>query len=117
MLVGHCLADQFMLKNALRRLANGSPVRSINDRRTLDAALAERPVLLVNRVLDGRFGTDSGIELIRELVAASPATAILISNFEEAQAEAVAAGAFEGFGKQDLYELRTARIVEEALSA
>src|SRR4051794_6307159 len=55
-------------------------------------------LVLVNRVFDSDGG--SGLELIRE-IAGSPGSApvMLVSNFEDAQARAVAAGAVRGFGK------------------
>jgi len=60
-------------------------------------------LVMVNRVGD-RDGAP-GLDLIRALKL-DPATAtlpiLLVSNFEDAQAEAVRAGAIPGFGKADL---------------
>ena len=36
---------------------------------------------------------------------------MLVSNFEDAQAEATAAGAEPGFGKNDLFDERTGRLL------
>ncbi len=60
-------------------------------------------LVMVNRVGD-RDGAP-GLDLIRALKA-DPTTAslpiLLVSNFDDAQAEAVRAGAIPGFGKADL---------------
>ena len=102
-LVGHCWADRFGLKAAVKRAVPGARIEKANDMGTLRAHLDSGTVLLVNRVLDGGFETDSGVELIRLLAGTGdlPA-AILISNHLDAQADAEAAGALPGFGKSQL---------------
>lgn len=99
--VGQCQADHGNLSHTLRKLFSAEvvPVAS--------AAEAERLVgkqtydlVLVNRVLDAD-GT-SGLDLIQRLKQASPAPVMLVSNFEDAQSDAVAAGALPGFGKAAL---------------
>jgi two-component system, chemotaxis family, chemotaxis protein CheY len=60
-------------------------------------------LVLVNRQLD-RDGSD-GLEIVRQLkadaqLAGTPV--MLVSNYPEAQASAIAAGAEPGFGKRDL---------------
>ncbi len=105
LLVGHCLPDSFSLKRALKRAAPEADATRVNSRADLEAHLADASLLLVNRVLDGRFGVASGVDLIRELREANGGAAvpmILVSNFEDAQAEATEAGAQPGFGKNDL---------------
>ncbi len=79
-LVGHCGPDMFLLKTAVGRLVPGLEIETVNDRAQLDD-LDGGAVLLVNRVLDGRFGNDSGVELIRDLAAGDdPPVMLLISN-------------------------------------
>lgn len=60
-------------------------------------------LVLVNRVLE--VDRSSGVDLIRQLKSAPhldiPAV-MLVSNFPEAQQEAIAAGAQPGFGKKSL---------------
>ena len=115
-LVGHCMPDKFMLKSAVRRLVPGADIVTVNDAGKLAEHASSQSVLLVNRVLDGQFDTRSGIELIETLAAADdPPVAILISNHEDAQAQAVAAGARPGFGKSDLYASTTAEILRDAV--
>ena len=63
----------------------------------------EFDLVLVNRVLDAD-GT-SGLDLIRAIKAEPDLAGLpvmLVSNYEEAQVEAKAAGALPGFGKTDL---------------
>ena len=111
-LVGHCGPDMFMLKSAIGRFVPGAPIETVNDAKTLNDYRNPGAVLLVNRELDGEFSTPSGIELIREVCAGDdPPAAVLISNFEEAQAQAVEAGASEGFGKSELYDEQTGQIL------
>lgn len=99
-LVGHCGPDAFALRSAVRSALPGAEVVSINGEQELAAATAD--VMLVNRVLDGGFSNQSGLDLISSL-AGEGAQVMLVSNFPEAQAEAVEAGAAPGFGKSELY--------------
>lgn len=60
-------------------------------------------LVLVNRIFD--LSGASGLDFIRQLQAKSEYAAtpvMLVSNFVEAQREAVTAGAVPGFGKADL---------------
>lgn len=118
-LVGHCGPDMMMLATAMRRISPESPIMKANDASSLEQALASRAVLLVNRVLDGEFGDavgDRGIALISSLAQRNPALAmLLISNYEESQEQAEAAGAMPGFGKSQLYDEATASRVQAAL--
>jgi two-component system, chemotaxis family, chemotaxis protein CheY len=106
-----------MLSSAMRRIVPESSVVIANDPDSLASHLDDDSVLLVNRVLDGAFETERGSELIRELSArANPPVMLLISNFESAQAEAVAAGARPGFGKSQLYQENTVSIMRNAVA-
>jgi DNA-binding NarL/FixJ family response regulator len=72
-------------------------------------------LLLLNRQLDWGFEADTGVELIRALRAKFPhVKMMLVSNYPEAQAEAVAAGALPGFGKR---EIGTAKVKDAIRSA
>jgi ActR/RegA family two-component response regulator len=102
-LVGHCGFDEGSLKRAVSAALPGIAVTSANDNKALAAFDGADALLLVNRVLDGRFGSDSGIDLIRELADRQHSPRMmLISNYTDAQAQAVEAGALPGFGKSDL---------------
>jgi hypothetical protein len=101
-LVGHCGPDMFALRSALRSVLPGAEIVTVQDEKSLATTAAEADLLLVNRVLDGRFEDESGLKLIERLSGATPAV-MLISNFPDAQAAATDAGAAPGFGKKELY--------------
>jgi DNA-binding NarL/FixJ family response regulator len=97
--VGHCGFDSFGLKRLVKKAFDHAEIEKINNESALE--LSDFDLLLINRKLDGRFGASDGIELIRQLSGGGPAL-MLISNYEDAQVEAVRAGALEGFGKDGL---------------
>jgi two-component system chemotaxis response regulator CheY len=102
--VGQCEADHRRIVRALA--AFSVEIVAADD---ADGALARLregrfALVLVNRVFDADGG--SGIELIRRVKADAALRSVpvmLVSNFEDAQEEAVAAGAQPGFGKSALY--------------
>ncbi len=114
LLVGHCVPDAYALKSAVRRALGELEIVSVDSDAELARRLAGANLLLVNRVLDGDFPDDTGIELVARL-ASSGVPAMLVSNFPDAQAAAVAAGARPGFGKKDMNSERTAAILREAV--
>ena len=117
-LVGHCGPDMFMLKSALGRATDDAPIVTVNDSKSLDEYLNNESVLLVNRELDGSFDTTNGIELITQIAKQdNPPITMLISNYEESQAEAVAAGARQGFGKSELYDESTIESLRQAVAS
>lgn len=101
--VGQCGADHGAISFILRRNFTVSldTAHSVNE--ALTAAKDGYDLVLVNRVLD-RSG-ESGLDLIRqmqsdELLVHVPV--ILVSNYADAQQQAVEAGAQPGFGKSQL---------------
>jgi PleD family two-component response regulator len=108
--VGQCAADHAALRWALRPHFDTEIVSAA----TADAALHELrrgaySLVLVNRVLDAE-GTP-GVDLIRRIRAEEGLPAVpvmLVSNYEDAQEEAVGVGAVPGFGKGRLNDPRTA---------
>ena len=116
LLVGHCLPDRYLLSRVVKKAAPEAEVESVNTDDALQKSLAEADALLVNRVLDGRFTLAGGIELIRAIAGNADAPALmLISNFEDAQREAEAAGALPGFGKSELGRDTTHERIRAAL--
>lgn len=102
--IGQCSADHASISRTLRNHfdAQVMPADSLDEvlRILKQATFA---LVLVNRVLDG--DGSSGLEVIRAIRAEHPESAppvMLVSNYEEAQAQAVAAGAVPGFGKSSL---------------
>jgi hypothetical protein len=89
----------------------------VSDARSLQNAAEGGAVLLINRVLDGSFPTNNGVELIGTLVGAGKgARAMLVSDRDDAQAQAEAAGALPGFGKRAIYSDETKRRLLAAVS-
>jgi hypothetical protein len=117
-LVGHCGPDAGALRSAVRSHLPGARVESVDDPADLEGAMSRAHLLLVNRVLDRGFGGASGIDLIAELSRRPGRPALmLVSNLEDAQARAEAAGASPGFGKRDLYAPATKARLMSALRA
>ncbi len=105
-----------MLKTAVGRALPEATIVSVNDVDALGEYRTPEALLLVNRELDGRFHTQSGIDIIREITQQSdgPVT-MLISNLQDAQAQAIAAGAKPGFGKSQLYDKSTTSLLTGAM--
>lgn len=123
LLVGHCGPDAWMLRSMVQRTLPDARVEVINSQRELNAVADRSRVWLVNRVLDGHFDADGGLDLIeraftsqrygvvRQPDAASAAdqpsddgsdaaiALMLISDFPDAQRDAEQRGALPGFGK------------------
>jgi len=101
-LVGHCGFDTSSLTRFVKKtLGHDTVIHAIKS----DANIADKAcdVLLINRVLEGRFNAMDGLDLIRQLLRASPdMSAMLISNYEDAQESAEQAGARPGFGKRQV---------------
>ncbi len=115
-LVGHCGPDMAMLTSAISRAVPGATIMRANDDATLAPYLAPGCALIVNRVLDGSFDASDGIDLIRRVSEGENApTALLVSNYPEAQRDAEAAGAMPGFGKSELYDKETADRIRATL--
>ena len=103
LLVGHCVPDNFMLKSKMSQLFPDLTVDTCNSQADLEAKSNARTLLLVNRILDGMFDTEGGIELIGKLAQSSDAPQMmLISNFAESQEQAANVGALMGFGKSEM---------------
>ncbi len=116
-LVGHCIPDSYALKSALRSISSSIKMERINNEQTLIDQLSEADLLLVNRVLEGRFSSENGVDLIASLAsnnAVNPPKMMLVSNYEDAQQHAVQAGAVPGIGKSSLYDDQTAQRIQSA---
>jgi len=107
--VGQCAADDSKLRGVFQ---GRYPVDVVAVDTAVEAVEAARTggfvLVLVNRVFD--VDGDGGLDLIRRLKADATTTALpvmLVSNYPEAQAEAVALGALPGFGKAALGDKAT----------
>lgn len=115
--IGNCGFDNGSLRSAVSGL--GAEVAAAED--WSDAAELLRrekfDLVLVNRKLDAD-GSD-GLEIIREMKQSPEFQAtpvMLLSNYPEYQAKAVAAGAEPGFGKSQLHSRETTELLGKYLS-
>src|SRR5205823_5740224 len=119
-LVGHCGPDNSFLRMAVSSADRSIHVAMADDEQELNALLDQRvDLLLLNRELGWGFDdAPTGVELIQKLRATHPNVKVmLVSNFSDAQAAAVAAGALPGFGKREIGTPRVTRLIREALGA
>ena len=107
--VGQCNPDHA----AIARLLTDEFGVQVDRVHTADEACARLQstpydLVLVNRIFDATG--EEGLEFIRRLKADATLAAVpvmLVSNYAEAQAEAIAAGAKPGFGKAALEDSQT----------
>ncbi len=118
-LVGHCGPDAWMLKSMLGRAAPGHAIEMVNAAGELEAILDSAALLVVNRVLDGRFPSDSGVGLIESISGRDgrKPPMILVSNLSDAQEQGEQAGAQPGFGKNALYDDESIERVRAAIAS
>ena len=118
-LVGHCGADSSYLRIAVHSAgAAGVSVVAADDQESLDAVLQNgAELVLINRVLDWGFDAEEGVALIARLRQTHPhVKTMLISNYAESQAAAVAAGALPGFGKREIGTPKVKQLLQDALT-
>lgn len=116
-LVGHCGPDSSYLRIAVSRAAKEAKVLSADNGQSLNRLLDEGvDLLLLNRQLDFGFDEEEGVEIIRKLRPKYPdVKMMLVSNYANAQADAVAEGALPGFGKREMNTPKVAEMIREAL--
>ena len=102
--VGQCFADHSGITRVLRGAFGAEVIDADSARQALEQLHQEKfALVLVNRVLDA--DGSSGLELIRAIKADEQlrdVPVMLVSNYEDVQAQAVQAGATTGFGKAAL---------------
>jgi two-component system chemotaxis response regulator CheY len=118
-LVGHCGPDSSYLRITVGKAYPGAQVLSADDDVTLGKYLGNgADLLLLNRQLDYGFDESEGVDLLKRLRKIYPnLKAMLVSNYPDAQAAAVAEGALPGFGKRELGSPRIAGLIREAIDA
>ena len=116
-LVGHCGPDGSYLRSAVTGSVRGTSVLMIDEAARLEKALSDGvDLILMNRQLDWGFDTEEGVELIRQLRTKHPNVKfMLISNYPEAQQDAIAVGALPGFGKREIGTARVTELLKSAL--
>jgi CheY-like chemotaxis protein len=101
---GQCFADHSGIARVLRKAFGAEVVGTDSEREALELLRRESfALVLVNRVFDA--DGSSGLDLIRAIKtedALRDLPVMLVSNYEEAQTQAVQAGAMPGFGKAAL---------------
>ncbi len=119
LLVGHCGPDATYLRMAVKASGENVALSSVDDNAGLEAALKVGvDLVLFNRELDYGFEPATGIEMIRVLKLRYPQVRMmLISNFPEAQAAALAAGAIPGFGKREIGSARVKQLLRDLMGA
>ena len=116
-LVGHCNVDGPRLQSEIASCVDDAEVLRINTDGDLRRVCAEGADLwLINREPVG-FGRAGGVDLVRQVCGGRPDQKVmLVSDYPEAQSEAVAAGAMPGFGKSDMGSPKLADTVRQALT-
>jgi two-component system, chemotaxis family, chemotaxis protein CheY len=118
-LVGHCGPDSSYLRMTVQKAGKDVQIVSADDDRELSRVLADGvDLILFNRELGYGFTHPMGVDAIRHLRAMSPGLKMmLVSNYADAQAAAVAAGALPGFGKREIGSPRVVEVLRAALDA
>ena len=116
-LVGHCGPDSSYLRMAISTAVKGAQVFMADDDAELQRVVRDgADLLLFNREMPYGFIDSEGIPLIRRLKADHPELKVmLVSNYPEAQAAAVEAGAMPGFGKREIGSKRVTELLREAV--
>ena len=117
-LVGHCGPDSSFLRMAVSAADRSLKVLMADDADELNQHLEQGvDLLLLNRELGWGFEQTEGVEIIRQLLSRHPnVKMMLISNYADAQAQALAAGAVPGFGKREIGSPRVAQVIRRALA-
>ena len=116
-LIGHCGPDSSYLRSALSKASKGVQILSADDDAELSGVLGENvDLLLFNRELGYGFSETEGVKCMKQLRASNPSLRMmLVSNYPEAQAAAVAAGALPGFGKREIGTPKVTELLRGAL--
>jgi two-component system, chemotaxis family, chemotaxis protein CheY len=117
-LAGHCGPDSSYLRMATSKALPGAHILMVDDDAELRRLLADGlELVLVNRVLDYGFQDETGVDLIRRYRSEFPGGRyMLVSNYPEAQQEAVSAGAMPGFGKREIGSPRVTSLLRDAIN-
>lgn len=115
--VGQCDADNFRIKQLLTTHFDVEVERAHSQDEALAMAKDRQyDLVLINRILDR--GGQEGMEVLSALKSdeqTRETPVMIVSNFEQAQIDAVAAGAEQGFGKAELNEPQTVERLQRVL--
>lgn len=115
--VGQCGYDHARITGLLKRALQAEVVRAKSHREALSALdQGGIDLVLVNRIGDSDGAP--GLDLIRQIRGRGDLAQVpvmLVSNHEDAQAQAVALGAVPGFGKAELNSERATSRLRQAV--
>jgi hypothetical protein len=116
-LVGHCGPDSSYLRMVVGQAVKGAQVLMADDDQELQDVLAQDVALLLfNRELGYGFTHKMGVDAIKHLRGLNQnLKMMLVSNYPEAQAAAVANGALPGFGKREIGSPRVIEVLRAAI--
>ncbi|MEZ6096527.1 MAG: hypothetical protein R3C03_20245 [Pirellulaceae bacterium] len=118
-IAGNCYPDNQAIKRLLTQcIPAPAEIQFVDSAAELKAALSAATITLVivNRIFD--VTGENGVETIRNLKSSDANTQtnlMLLSNYEWAQDEAIAAGAIGGFGKSSLNAEATKAMIRQAI--
>jgi two-component system, chemotaxis family, chemotaxis protein CheY len=117
-LVGHCGPDSGFLRRTVKSAIPDVTLLAADDDKELQSVLETGvDLLLFNRELGYGFEPDNGVEMIRTLRPKYPTLRMmLVSNHADAQAAALKAGAFPGFGKRQIGSSQVLQILRDAVA-
>ena len=99
--VGQCVPDHMSISSYLRRKFDAEVVKVDSHAAAVEAVKGgDVDLVLVNRLYDA--DGSPGIDTVKAIADADGPPVMLVSNFADAQKDAVEAGARPGFGKGDL---------------
>jgi hypothetical protein len=119
LLVGHCGPDSSYLRMTIKNADPTAQILAADDDGELKQSLEVGiDLVLFNRELGYGFSKPAGVDQIRAVRATHPGIKMmLVSNYPDAQAAAVAAGALPGFGKREVGTPRVTQVLRDALAA
>lgn len=100
-IVGHCTPDSYALRSAIAGFLPNARTEVINDESEITRRMGEFDLHLLNRVMEGRFHTESALEFIEQHRDHHKGL-MLISNFAESRDQSVKLGGAPGFGKRSM---------------
>ena len=118
-LVGHCGPDSSFLRMAVSSADRTAQVVMADDHAELNQVLKGGvDLILFNRELGYGFQDKMGVDAIKRLRTTHPAVkSMLVSNYADAQAQALANGALPGFGKREIGSPRVLEVIRAALES
>jgi hypothetical protein len=116
-LIGHCGPDSSYLRMVCGKAAPGAQVLMADDDTELQDVLGrDVDLLLFNRELGYGFTHKMGVDAIKHLRGLNQnLKMMLVSNYADAQAAAVANGALPGFGKREIGSPRVVEVIRAAI--